>query len=64
MPLVAESAAIARWVLDQRRRSGMRGAALSAVPDIFGERHELALAANSGTMLKGILPILLDNGSG
>eukprot|EP00959_Pyramimonas_sp_CCMP1952_P163726 3422912-Pyramimonas_sp.AAC.1 len=34
------------WVLEQRPRKGMHGATLSEVPGIFGERHELALAAN------------------
>eukprot|EP00959_Pyramimonas_sp_CCMP1952_P119762 2504154-Pyramimonas_sp.AAC.1 len=38
------------WALEQWRRKGLHGAALSEVPGIFGERHELALAANSGTM--------------
>eukprot|EP00959_Pyramimonas_sp_CCMP1952_P400080 8382553-Pyramimonas_sp.AAC.1 len=38
-----------QWVLDQRRRT-----CLSAVPGIFCERHELALAANSGTMIDGM----------
>eukprot|EP00959_Pyramimonas_sp_CCMP1952_P115909 2423168-Pyramimonas_sp.AAC.1 len=46
------------------RRKGMRGAALSAEPGIFGgERHELALTVNSGTMIDGMLSILLDIGS-
>eukprot|EP00959_Pyramimonas_sp_CCMP1952_P225624 4718098-Pyramimonas_sp.AAC.1 len=40
----------------------MRGATLSEVPGIFGERHELALAANSGTMVNGMLTILLGIG--
>eukprot|EP00959_Pyramimonas_sp_CCMP1952_P088574 1853077-Pyramimonas_sp.AAC.1 len=39
------------WVLEQRRRSGLHGATVSEVPRTFGERHELALAANSGTMI-------------
>eukprot|EP00959_Pyramimonas_sp_CCMP1952_P401622 8415350-Pyramimonas_sp.AAC.1 len=52
-----------QWVLDQRRRKGMRGTALSAVLGIFGEKHELALAANSETMIDGTLPILVDIGS-
>eukprot|EP00959_Pyramimonas_sp_CCMP1952_P038164 798624-Pyramimonas_sp.AAC.1 len=39
------------WVLEQRRRRGMYGTTLSEVPELFGERHELALAANSGTMV-------------
>eukprot|EP00959_Pyramimonas_sp_CCMP1952_P408669 8564505-Pyramimonas_sp.AAC.1 len=51
------------WVLEQRRRKGMHGTTLSDAPGIFGERHELALAANSGTMIDGLLPILLDVGS-
>eukprot|EP00959_Pyramimonas_sp_CCMP1952_P038693 809857-Pyramimonas_sp.AAC.1 len=51
------------WVLEQRRRNGMYGTTLSAVPGIFGERHELALAANSGAMVDGMLTIPLDIGS-
>eukprot|EP00959_Pyramimonas_sp_CCMP1952_P324060 6782266-Pyramimonas_sp.AAC.1 len=51
------------WVLEQRRRKGMHGTTLSEVPGIFGERHELALVANSGAMVDGILTILLDIGS-
>eukprot|EP00959_Pyramimonas_sp_CCMP1952_P154881 3240447-Pyramimonas_sp.AAC.1 len=39
------------WVLEQRRREGLHGATVSEVPGLFGERHELALAANSGTMI-------------
>eukprot|EP00959_Pyramimonas_sp_CCMP1952_P319139 6677575-Pyramimonas_sp.AAC.2 len=39
------------WVLEQRRRKGTHGTALSDLPGIFGERPELALAANSGTLL-------------
>eukprot|EP00959_Pyramimonas_sp_CCMP1952_P007707 160847-Pyramimonas_sp.AAC.1 len=35
------------WVLEQRRRKGLCGTTLSEGPGIFGERHELALAANS-----------------
>eukprot|EP00959_Pyramimonas_sp_CCMP1952_P229896 4806640-Pyramimonas_sp.AAC.1 len=50
-----------QWVPDQRCREGMHGAALSAVPGI--ERHELALAASSGTMIDGMLSVLLDIGS-
>eukprot|EP00959_Pyramimonas_sp_CCMP1952_P096932 2026177-Pyramimonas_sp.AAC.1 len=42
------------WVLEQRRRKGMRGTTLSEVPGLFGERRELALAANSGTMINSI----------
>eukprot|EP00959_Pyramimonas_sp_CCMP1952_P011942 252143-Pyramimonas_sp.AAC.1 len=38
------------WVLEKRRRRGMRGATLSEVTGLFGERHELALAAKRGTM--------------
>eukprot|EP00959_Pyramimonas_sp_CCMP1952_P163064 3408777-Pyramimonas_sp.AAC.1 len=38
------------WVLEQRRRKGMRGTTLSEVLGLFGERHELASAANSGTI--------------
>eukprot|EP00959_Pyramimonas_sp_CCMP1952_P102321 2140431-Pyramimonas_sp.AAC.1 len=30
---------------------GMHGTTLSEVPGLFGERHELAFAANSGTMM-------------
>eukprot|EP00959_Pyramimonas_sp_CCMP1952_P416785 8731863-Pyramimonas_sp.AAC.1 len=48
------------WVLEQRRRRGMCGTTLSEVPGLFGGRHELALAANSGTMVDGMLAILLD----
>eukprot|EP00959_Pyramimonas_sp_CCMP1952_P179157 3745216-Pyramimonas_sp.AAC.1 len=44
----------------RRRRNGMHGATLSEVPGLFGERHELALAANSGAMTNGMLIILLD----
>eukprot|EP00959_Pyramimonas_sp_CCMP1952_P255230 5330979-Pyramimonas_sp.AAC.1 len=58
------------WVLEQRRRKGMYGTTLSEVPGIFGERHELArerhelaLAANSWTMVDGMPTILLDIGS-
>eukprot|EP00959_Pyramimonas_sp_CCMP1952_P325225 6807227-Pyramimonas_sp.AAC.1 len=51
------------WVLEQRRRKGLRGATVSEVPGIFGERHELALAASSGSMINGMLAILLDIGS-
>eukprot|EP00959_Pyramimonas_sp_CCMP1952_P057861 1207835-Pyramimonas_sp.AAC.1 len=40
------------WALEQRRRRGMHGATLFGVPGLFGERRELALAANSGTMIK------------
>eukprot|EP00959_Pyramimonas_sp_CCMP1952_P199189 4166395-Pyramimonas_sp.AAC.1 len=39
-----------KWVLEQRRRKGMYVTTMSEVPGIFGERHVLALAANSGTM--------------
>eukprot|EP00959_Pyramimonas_sp_CCMP1952_P215893 4515906-Pyramimonas_sp.AAC.1 len=48
------------WVLEQRRRKGMRGTTLSEVSGFSDERHELALAANSGTMINGVLIILLD----
>eukprot|EP00959_Pyramimonas_sp_CCMP1952_P434877 9105859-Pyramimonas_sp.AAC.1 len=41
----------------------MRGTTLSEVPGLFGESHDLALAANSGTMVDGALTILLDIGS-
>eukprot|EP00959_Pyramimonas_sp_CCMP1952_P238947 4993746-Pyramimonas_sp.AAC.1 len=41
----------------------MRGTTLSDVPGIFGERHELALVANAGAMVAGMLTILLDIGS-
>eukprot|EP00959_Pyramimonas_sp_CCMP1952_P163727 3422913-Pyramimonas_sp.AAC.1 len=51
------------WALEQRRRKGMYGTTLSESPGILGERHELALAANSGTMEGGMLTILLDIGS-
>eukprot|EP00959_Pyramimonas_sp_CCMP1952_P345121 7227703-Pyramimonas_sp.AAC.1 len=51
------------WVLEQRRRKGMYGTTLSEVPGIFGERHEVALAADSGTMVDGILTTPLDIGS-
>eukprot|EP00959_Pyramimonas_sp_CCMP1952_P200574 4195336-Pyramimonas_sp.AAC.1 len=49
-------------VLEQTRRKGMHGTTQSDVPGIFEDRHELALAANSGTMVDGILTILLDIG--
>eukprot|EP00959_Pyramimonas_sp_CCMP1952_P206362 4315921-Pyramimonas_sp.AAC.1 len=39
------------WVLEQRRRKGTHDTTVSEVPGLFGERHELALAANSGTMI-------------
>eukprot|EP00959_Pyramimonas_sp_CCMP1952_P101686 2127337-Pyramimonas_sp.AAC.1 len=51
------------WVLEQRRRKVMYGTTLSAVPGIFGDRHGLALAANSGAMVDGMLAILLEIGS-
>eukprot|EP00959_Pyramimonas_sp_CCMP1952_P244613 5113210-Pyramimonas_sp.AAC.1 len=51
------------WALEQRRRKGMHGTTLSEGPGICGERHELALAANSGTMMDGMLTTLLDIGS-
>eukprot|EP00959_Pyramimonas_sp_CCMP1952_P268232 5608608-Pyramimonas_sp.AAC.1 len=51
------------WVLEQRRRKGMHGTTLSEGPGILGERHEQALAANSGAMVYGMLTILLDIGS-
>eukprot|EP00959_Pyramimonas_sp_CCMP1952_P266932 5580795-Pyramimonas_sp.AAC.1 len=35
------------WVLELRRRKGLHGATVSGIHGIFGERHELALAANS-----------------
>eukprot|EP00959_Pyramimonas_sp_CCMP1952_P109208 2284141-Pyramimonas_sp.AAC.1 len=38
------------WVLEQRHRKGLHGTTVPEVPGLFGERHELALAANSGTM--------------
>eukprot|EP00959_Pyramimonas_sp_CCMP1952_P041645 871168-Pyramimonas_sp.AAC.1 len=41
----------------------MRGTTLSEVPGIFGYRRELALAAKSGTIVDGMLTILLDIGS-
>eukprot|EP00959_Pyramimonas_sp_CCMP1952_P043521 910200-Pyramimonas_sp.AAC.1 len=50
------------WVLEQRRREGLRGTTVSEVPGLFGERHELALAANSGSMINGMLIIILDTG--
>eukprot|EP00959_Pyramimonas_sp_CCMP1952_P413834 8670984-Pyramimonas_sp.AAC.1 len=46
--------------LEQRRRKGMHGTALYEMPGIFEERHELSLATNSGTMVDGMLMILLD----
>eukprot|EP00959_Pyramimonas_sp_CCMP1952_P041286 863429-Pyramimonas_sp.AAC.1 len=49
--------------LDQGRLEGMRGAAVAAVHGLFGDGHELAQAANSGTMIDGMLIILLDIGS-
>eukprot|EP00959_Pyramimonas_sp_CCMP1952_P230269 4814352-Pyramimonas_sp.AAC.1 len=39
------------WALEQRCRKGLHGTTVSEVPGIFGERHELALAANRGTMI-------------
>eukprot|EP00959_Pyramimonas_sp_CCMP1952_P097502 2038161-Pyramimonas_sp.AAC.1 len=51
------------WVLEQRRRKGMHGTTFSEVPGPFGGRRELALAANSGTMINGMWTILLDIGS-
>eukprot|EP00959_Pyramimonas_sp_CCMP1952_P324760 6797764-Pyramimonas_sp.AAC.1 len=50
-------------VLEQWRRKGLHGITLSEMPGIFGERHELALAANSGTTVDGALLVLLDIGS-
>eukprot|EP00959_Pyramimonas_sp_CCMP1952_P449870 9419566-Pyramimonas_sp.AAC.1 len=52
-----------QWELEQSRCKGMRGSTLSDVPGIFGERHELALAANSGTIVYGMLTVLVDIGS-
>eukprot|EP00959_Pyramimonas_sp_CCMP1952_P044677 933337-Pyramimonas_sp.AAC.1 len=49
--------------VEQRCRKGMHGTTLPEVPGIFGGRHELALAANSGAMLDGMLVIPLDIGS-
>eukprot|EP00959_Pyramimonas_sp_CCMP1952_P468097 9492657-Pyramimonas_sp.AAC.1 len=51
------------WVLEQRLRKGMYGTTLSEVPGIVGDRDELTLAANSGTMVDGMLTALLDIGS-
>eukprot|EP00959_Pyramimonas_sp_CCMP1952_P207441 4339376-Pyramimonas_sp.AAC.1 len=51
------------WVLEQKRRKGMHGTTLSEVPGIFGERNGLALAANSGTMVDGMLTTVLGVGS-
>eukprot|EP00959_Pyramimonas_sp_CCMP1952_P319096 6676580-Pyramimonas_sp.AAC.1 len=51
------------WALEQRRRKGMHGTTMSEVPGAFGDRHELALAANSGAMADGTQTILLDIGS-
>eukprot|EP00959_Pyramimonas_sp_CCMP1952_P377031 7897303-Pyramimonas_sp.AAC.1 len=51
------------WALEQRRRKVLHGTTVSEVPGLFGERHELALAANSGTMINGMLTIPLDIGS-
>eukprot|EP00959_Pyramimonas_sp_CCMP1952_P312058 6531236-Pyramimonas_sp.AAC.1 len=39
------------WALEQRRRRGLHGTTAPEVPGIFGERHELASAANSGIMI-------------
>eukprot|EP00959_Pyramimonas_sp_CCMP1952_P352658 7388745-Pyramimonas_sp.AAC.1 len=44
----------------ERCRKGLHGTAVSEVPGIFGERHELALAPKSGTMINGTLIILFD----
>eukprot|EP00959_Pyramimonas_sp_CCMP1952_P194772 4072882-Pyramimonas_sp.AAC.1 len=52
-----------QWALGPRRCKGMHGTALSAAPGIFGERLELSLAAYSGTVVDGMLSILLDIGS-
>eukprot|EP00959_Pyramimonas_sp_CCMP1952_P458867 9477331-Pyramimonas_sp.AAC.1 len=41
------------WVLEQRRREGLHGTRVSEVPGQSGEHHELALAADSGTMING-----------
>eukprot|EP00959_Pyramimonas_sp_CCMP1952_P154476 3231641-Pyramimonas_sp.AAC.1 len=43
------------WVLEQRRRKGTHGTTLSDVPGIFGDHHDRALAASSGTMVDGML---------
>eukprot|EP00959_Pyramimonas_sp_CCMP1952_P254318 5312425-Pyramimonas_sp.AAC.1 len=51
------------WVLEQSRRKGVHGTIVYDVPGLFGERHGLALAANSGTMINGIMIIPLDIGS-
>eukprot|EP00959_Pyramimonas_sp_CCMP1952_P175193 3661185-Pyramimonas_sp.AAC.1 len=51
------------WVLEQRRHKGLHGATISEVPGIFGQRHVLALVANSGTITNGMLTILLEIGS-
>eukprot|EP00959_Pyramimonas_sp_CCMP1952_P405453 8497681-Pyramimonas_sp.AAC.1 len=51
------------WVLEQRRRKGLLGTTVSEVPGIFGEHHELALAASSGTVINGMLTMLLEIGS-
>eukprot|EP00959_Pyramimonas_sp_CCMP1952_P089564 1873631-Pyramimonas_sp.AAC.1 len=51
------------WAWEQRRRKGMHGTTLSEVPGLFGERHALPLAADSGTMVDGMLTIVVDIGS-
>eukprot|EP00959_Pyramimonas_sp_CCMP1952_P036427 762542-Pyramimonas_sp.AAC.1 len=52
-----------QWLLGQKRRKGTHGTTLSTVPGVFGDRHELAFAANSGTMIDIALIIWLDIGS-
>eukprot|EP00959_Pyramimonas_sp_CCMP1952_P089963 1883061-Pyramimonas_sp.AAC.1 len=40
-----------QWILGHRRREGTCGTTVPTVPGIIGDRHELALAANSGAMI-------------
>eukprot|EP00959_Pyramimonas_sp_CCMP1952_P421686 8834078-Pyramimonas_sp.AAC.1 len=47
----------------QRRRDGLRGTTVPDVHGISGERHEPGLAAQSGTMINGMLNIILGVGS-
>eukprot|EP00959_Pyramimonas_sp_CCMP1952_P101273 2118677-Pyramimonas_sp.AAC.1 len=51
------------WALEHRRSKGLHGTTVFEVPGLLGGRHELALAANSGTMVNGMLIIIWDIGS-
>eukprot|EP00959_Pyramimonas_sp_CCMP1952_P442845 9270485-Pyramimonas_sp.AAC.1 len=50
------------WAFELRRRKGMPGTALSEVPGVVGERHDWPWP-QSGTMVDGMLTILLGIGS-